>query len=160
MHFKVSSAKRRSICPGPNVLIHWPTQNLFVTYLRVLNYHYNYTKKLTYVFYHFGSIEQVLNDFFSPNDGIFLTHWGRDKMAAISTHFDTFKRIFLKGNVRIYTKISLKSFPKRSIDKIPALFQIMAWRRPDDRLSSVAMKVSLLTHICVARSQWVKIRQH
>ena len=43
---------------------------------------------------------------------------------------DTFKRIFLNENVRISIKISLKFVPKVPINNIPALFQIMAWRRP------------------------------
>ena len=73
-------------------------------------------------------------------------------------HFadDTFKRIFLKENVRISIKISLKFVPKSRINNIRALFQIMAWRRPGDKPLSDAMMVSLLTHICVARPQWVK----
>ena len=60
-------------------------------------------------------------------------------------HFagDTFKRIFLKKNVRISVKISLKFVPKSSIDNIPALFQIMAWRRPGDKPLSEAMMASL-----------------
>ena len=68
---------------------------------------------------------------------------------------DTFKRIFLKENVRISIKISLKFVPKSPIDNIPALFQIMAWRRPGDKPLSEAMKVYFLTHICVARPQRV-----
>ena len=68
-------------------------------------------------------------------------------------HFadDTFKYIFLK----IFIKISLKCVPKSPIDNIPALFQIMAWRQPGDKPLSEAMMVSLLTHLCVARPQWV-----
>ena len=70
-------------------------------------------------------------------------------------HFadDTFKRIFLKENVRISIKISLKFVPKSPINNIPALFQIMAWRRPGDKPLSEAMMVSLLTHICIAWPQ-------
>ena len=73
-------------------------------------------------------------------------------------HFadDTFKRIFLKENVTISIKISPKCVPKSPIDNIPALFQKLAWRRPGDKKLSEAMEVSLLTHICVARPQWVK----
>ena len=73
-------------------------------------------------------------------------------------HFadDTFKHIFLKENFRISIKISLKFVPKSPIDNILALFQIMAWRRPGDKPLSEAMMVSLLTHIWVARPQWVK----
>ena len=66
---------------------------------------------------------------------------------------DTFKRIFLNENVRISIKISLKFVPKVPINNIPALFQIMAWRRPGDKPLSETMMVTLLTHICVTRPQ-------
>ena len=45
--------------------------------------------------------------------------------------------------------------PRVPINNIPALVQIMAWRRPGDKPLSEAMMVRLLTHIWVARSQWV-----
>ena len=41
------------------------------------------------------------------------------------------------------------------MNNIPALVQIMAWRRPGDKPLSEPMMVSLLTHICVTRPQWV-----
>ena len=66
---------------------------------------------------------------------------------------DIFKRIFFNENVWSSIEISLKFVPKGS--KIPALFQIMAWRRPGDKPLSEAMLVSLLTHKCVTRPQWV-----
>ena len=69
---------------------------------------------------------------------------------------DIFKCIFLKPNVWIPTKISLKFVPKGQINNIPALVQRMAWRRPGDKPLSWTMMVSLLTHICVTRPQWVK----
>ena len=68
---------------------------------------------------------------------------------------DTFKPIFLNENIRISIKISLKFVPKVPINNIPALVQIMAWRRPGDKPLSELMLVSLLTHICVTRPQWV-----
>ena len=68
---------------------------------------------------------------------------------------DTFKRIFLNENVIISIKISLKFVPKGPINNIPELFQMMAWRLPGDKPLSEAMMVSLLTHICVTRPQWV-----
>ena len=70
---------------------------------------------------------------------------------------DTFKRIFFNENVRISIKISLKFVPKGPIDNNPALVQIMAWRRSGDKPLSEPMMVSLLTHICVTRPQWVNI---
>ena len=69
---------------------------------------------------------------------------------------DIFKCIFLSEVVWISIKISLKFVPKGPIDNIPALVQIMAWRRPGDKSLSELMVVSLLTHICVTRPQWVK----
>ena len=72
-------------------------------------------------------------------------------------HFsdDIFKCIFLNENVPISIKISLKFVPKGPINNIPALVQIMAWRRPGDMPLSEAMMVNLPTHICVSRPQWV-----
>ena len=52
-------------------------------------------------------------------------------MDAISQTI--FKCIFLNENVSIAIKISLKFVPKVSINNIPALVQIMAWRRPGDK---------------------------
>ena len=66
---------------------------------------------------------------------------------------DTFKRIFLNENVLISIKISLKFVPKGPMNDIPALVQIMAWRRPGDKPLSEPRMVSLLTHICVTRPQ-------
>ena len=43
------------------------------------------------------------------------------------------------------------------INNIPALVQIMAWRRPGDKPLSGPMMFRLLTHICVTRPQWVKL---
>ena len=70
---------------------------------------------------------------------------------------DTFKRIFLNENVRISIKISLKFVSKGPINNIPALVQIMAWRRSGDKPLSEPMMASLLTHICVTRPQWDKV---
>ena len=68
---------------------------------------------------------------------------------------DTFKCIFLNGNVRISIKISLKFVPKGPINNNPALVQIMAWHQSGDKPLSEPMMVSLLMHICVTRPQWV-----
>ena len=73
---------------------------------------------------------------------------------------DTFKRIFLNENVRISIKISLKFVPKGPINSNPSSVQIMAWRRSGDKPLSEPMMVSLLTHICVTRPQWVNEAAH
>ena len=65
--------------------------------------------------------------------------------------------IFLNKNIWILIKISLKFVPKGPINNIPALVQIMAWHRPGDKPLFDQMLVSLLTHMCVTRPQWVKI---
>ena len=75
-------------------------------------------------------------------------------------HFadDIFKCIFLNENVWIPMKISTKFVPKGPSNNIPTLVQIMAWRRPGDKPLSEPMMVSLTTHICVTRPQWVNRR--
>ena len=73
-------------------------------------------------------------------------------------HFpvDIFKCVFLNENVWIPIEFLLKFVPKGPINNIPAMVQIMAWRRPGDKPLSEPMVVSLPTHICVIRPQWVK----
>ena len=77
-------------------------------------------------------------------------------------HFphDTFKSIFLNENVRISIKISLKFVPKGLINNIPALVQIMAWRRPGDKSLSEPVLIRLPAYTCVARPQWVNSLSH
>ena len=72
-------------------------------------------------------------------------------------HFpdEIFKCIFLNENARISNKISLKCVPDGPINNIPALVQIMAWRRQGDKPLSETMMVRLPTHICVTLPQWV-----
>ena len=73
-------------------------------------------------------------------------------------HFadDICKLISLNENVWIPIKISLKFVPEGPINNIPLLVQIMAWCRPGDKPLYEPMMVSLPTHICVIRPQWVK----
>ena len=75
-------------------------------------------------------------------------------------HFanNIFKCIFLNENVWTPIKVSLKFVLKGPINNIPALVQIMAWRRPGDKPLSEPMRVRLPTHICVTRPQWVNER--
>ena len=73
-------------------------------------------------------------------------------------HFtdDRFKCTLLNKNVLILLKIWLKFVLKVRINNIPPLVQIIAWRWPCDKPLSEPMMVSLLTHICITRPQWVK----
>ena len=77
------------------------------------------------------------------------TRWLPFRTRHFQMHFNE--------NVSIPIKISLKFVPKGPINNIPALVQIMAWRRPGDKPLSEPMMVSLLTHICVNQHQWVNI---
>ena len=75
-----------------------------------------------------------------------LTHWGRDKMAAV------FQTVF--SNRFSWMKIYEFRLKFHNFNNIPALLQIMAWRRPGDKPLSELMMVSLLTHICVTQPHW------
>ena len=85
-------------------------------------------------------------------------HFNTLRPRQIRRHFPDYisKCIFLNENVWILIEISLKYVPEDSINNIAALVQIMAWRRPGDKPLSELMTVSLSTHICVTRPQWVK----
>ena len=69
---------------------------------------------------------------------------------------DIFICMFLNGNEWHSIKISLRFVPKVLIHNIPALVQIIAWRRPGDKPLSETMIFGLPTHICVTRPQWVR----
>ena len=94
-----------------------------------------------------------------PHDYNFYDVFNSSRPRQSRRHFadDIFKCIFLHVNARISLKISLKFVPKIRINNIPALVQIMAWRRPGDKRLSEPMMASLLTHICVTGPQWVKV---
>ena len=68
-----------------------------------------------------------------------------------------FSSAFFNENVSISIKISLKFVPKGPVNKVPALVQIMAWRRPGDKPLSEPMVIRLPTHICVTRPELVNI---
>ena len=102
---------------------------------------------------HYGSTEDHLR-FVKPL--LYpLTHWGRNKMAAIfhttvSNGFSWMKMY----EFRLTFHWSL--FLGVQINNIPTLVHVMAWRRPGDMPLSEPMMVRLPTHICVTRPQWVK----
>ena len=77
-------------------------------------------------------------------------------------HFadDIFKCIFENENEWISPGISLKFVPKVRINNIPALVQIMDWRRSGNKPLSEPMMVSLPTHICVTRPQWINSAEY
>ena len=66
------------------------------------------------------------------------------------------KCILWNKNVRFLFSISLHVVPKVGISNIPALVHIMAWHPPANKPLSKAMVVSLLAHVCVTYTQWIK----
>ena len=91
------------------------------------------------------------------------THFNILRPKRNGRHFpdDNFKWIFLNEYVWISIKISPKFAPKNAIENIPASVQIVAWhRQPGDKTLSEPMMVSLLTHTCVTRPQWVKLTSY
>ena len=81
-----------------------------------------------------------------------LTHRGRN-----GCHFtnDISMCILLNENFCILDKLSLRYDLNGLIDNIGTLVQMMACRRTGDKPLSQPMMTSFLTHICVARPQWV-----
>ena len=89
------------------------------------------------------------------NDGKYHTNINSLRPRQNGRHFadDPLKRIFLNETLTTSIEISLNCVPKGPINNIPALVQIMPWRRRGDKPLSEPMMVSLLTHICVTRPQ-------
>ena len=81
------------------------------------------------------------------------------RSRQIGQHFadDIFKCIFVNEGLWVLINISLKFVPKVQINNIPALVQIMAWCRPSDKPLTEPMMKTLLTQVCVTRSQCVNI---
>ena len=102
---------------------------------------------------------ELINHLWNSPHGHWFLDFNTLRPRQDGRHFpnDIFKCIFLNENVWI--SISLKFVPKGPINNIPALVQIMAWRRPGDKPLFEPMMVSLLTHIWVTRPQWFKPSQ-
>ena len=90
----------------------------------------------------------------NPTKSYTLTYWAWDKMATIfqMIYWNVFPWMKM---LSISIKISMKFVPEGLINNIPALVQIMAWRRPGDKPLSELMMISLLMQICVIRPPWV-----
>ena len=67
---------------------------------------------------------------------------------------DVFECIFLNENVWILIKFHWSFFP---INNIPALVQVMAWRRSGNKPLSEPVMVRLPMHICITRPQGVNL---
>ena len=134
-----------------------------------LNAFYKFSQPISNWIAHPGKGFTVKPQTFSPKYAVFRNEFLQDssrewlnslRPRQNGRHFagDAFKRIFLNQNVRILIEISLQFVPKGPINKISSLFQIKTSHRPDDKPLSEPMMVSSLTHICVARPQWVNVQ--
>ena len=75
-----------------------------------------------------------------PPDLSLLTHWGRDEMNNISQ--TTFSNVFSSMKMfEFRLKFHWSLFLMGLINNIPALVQIMAWRRPGDKPLSEPMLI-------------------
>ena len=75
---------------------------------------------------------------------------------------DIFNCIILKENVLISLNISLKFVPKVRINNIPALIQIMAWRRPGGKPLSepraACLPDAFMRHsVSMSFNQWIRV---
>ena len=75
----------------------------------------------------------------------FVYHWGWDKMAAISQTIFSNALSWMK--MYDFDWISLRFVRKGPINNIPALVQIMIWRRPGDKPLSEPMMVTIPMHL-------------
>ena len=107
-----------------------------------------------------GTIKIVIKT--QPLNNLSLQNINTLRPRRNEQHFadDIFKCIFFNENVWISIKISLRFVPKGPINNIPALVQIMAWRRSGDKQLYEPMMVILPTHTCATRPQWVKLTKY
>ena len=99
---------------------------MFSRYHQILSSFINYLVK-------WHGCVNVLNEGTHSTEAVIIS-----RPRQFSRHFavDIFKCIFLNENVWFSITISLKFVPKGLINNIPALVQIMARRRPSDKLLS------------------------
>ena len=83
------------------------------------------------------SSDDIVPSFIHEEHKVILRHWDRDETDAI-LQTALSNAFLLNENLLISMKFSLKVIPKGPIKNIPALVQIMAWRRPDDKPLSEA----------------------
>ena len=113
------------------------------------------------------SFIRILAVFYFLKSDLYLSTWSprsciswpraKGEIVLVLTHFFhmSFSKDFLGRKYVISIEISLEFVPIGPLNNFQALVQIMAWRRLGDKPLSEPMMVSLLTHICITRPQWV-----
>ena len=87
---------------------------------------------------------------FTRQHWVKLTHWGRDKMAT--NFLTTFSNAFSQMKIyKFWLRVHWSFFPRVQLNNIPALFQIMACRRPGDNPLTQPMMINLLL------PQWINL---
>ena len=100
----------------------------------ILQFTYSYYSGLLHWLFWLSLDTEVVTSQWQWNKPGLLTHWnGRHFPDGIS------KWISLNENGSIFIKSSPKFVPKDPISIIPAMVQIIAWRRPGDKLFSEPM---------------------
>ena len=137
--------------------MHMPT--LGSHYLHQRKYHCGATVEFDISFVHIEMVQEVENLLIHLSYRVSTTTVNTLEPRQNGRHFveDIFKRMFFNENIWISIEISLKFVSQGPINNIPALVQIMAWRRPGDKPLCEPMMISLPTHICVTRPQWVNL---
>ena len=112
-------------------LVEMPTIRIVKLWSNIYNYRQISTGTMS-------RLDTCLNCWYTHHPGSSFTSWvGLNSLRPRQNrrYFadDVFKCNFLNENVWIPIKISLKPVPKGPINNIPALVQIMAWRRTGDK---------------------------
>ena len=138
----------------------WNFTDALYNVVHVITTVFHEKKRKIYWFHHLGiQVEHghrkdVSSQLWGIELGIYalraLTHWCRDEMGNMSQ--TTFSNVL---SLMDFFLFRLKFLPKRRVNNIPALVQMMAWRRLGDKPLLEPMMASLPTHICVSRPQWI-----
>ena len=139
IHWRTCAAR------GGDELTHWYNSNSFENYIHKVTQtspmdlwvNDEIPRSLQrYCFYVLGTSQMA-----SLHRGLIMWCFNTLKPRQNGRHFpdDIFKWIFLSENIWISIRISLKFVPWGQINNIPALVQIMAWRRPGDKPLSEPM---------------------
>ena len=97
-----------------------------------------------------------------PAECIFRKHWSMLAFSIISHDWCgvgawNFQMHFIEWNCmnKFGSKFHCSLFLRVSMNNIPALVQIIAWRLPGAKLLSEPVMVRLPMHICITQPQWI-----
>ena len=121
----------------------WPLRNysLGATFVNLV---YLRIRLLSVITYHSILLDAPWINCSSNFNG--LTYWGRDKLGAISQTTLSNEFSWMKpSDFRLKFPWDLST---GTVNNIPSLVQIMAWRRPGDKRLFEPMMIRFATHIC------------